>query len=100
MCVCVCVCVCHLLLEVPPLLLVHQDQVEVVADTELLVDIPHGGREVVAGQEETDGDGLPSHWSTVHDLILSNLFILSVDVGRCVSVYVCVCVCVCVWVGE
>lgn len=48
----------HLLLEVAPLLLVNQHQVEVVAHRELLVDVPHGGRELVARQEEADGDGL------------------------------------------
>lgn len=48
----------HLLLEIASLLVVDQHQVEVVAHRELLVDIPHGGGELVARQEEPDGDGL------------------------------------------
>lgn len=48
----------HLLLEVAPLLLVYQHQVEVIAHRELLVDVPHGGRELIPCQEEPDRDGL------------------------------------------
>ena len=48
----------HLLLEVAALLVVDEHQVEVVAHGELLVDVPHGGCELVARQEEADGDGL------------------------------------------
>ena len=46
----------HLLLEVPPLLLVHQNQVDIVTNREFLVDVPHGGREVVPTQEQTNGN--------------------------------------------
>lgn len=48
----------HLLFEVAPFLLVYQHQVEIVAHGELLVDVPHGGGELVARQEEPDRDGL------------------------------------------
>lgn len=48
----------HLLFEVAPFLLVYQHQVEVIAHRELLIDIPHGGSELVACQEEPDRDGL------------------------------------------
>lgn len=48
----------HLLFEVAPFLLVYQHQVEVIAHRELLVDVPHGGSELVACQEEPDRDGL------------------------------------------
>lgn len=48
----------HLLFEVAPFLLVDQHQVEVIAHRELLVDVPHGGGELVARQEEPDWDGL------------------------------------------
>ena len=74
----------HLLLEVPPLFFVNEYQVEIVPHTELLVDVLHRGREVVAGEEESDGNGLPSHWSSVHNLIFGYLLIFSIDVGSCV----------------
>ena len=48
-----------LLLEVSPLFLVHQHQVEVVAHAELLVDVTHGRVQVVARQEQANGNGLP-----------------------------------------
>ena len=38
-------------------------------DGELLVDIPHGGGQVVAGEEHSDRDALSSHWGAVHDLV-------------------------------
>lgn len=48
----------YLLFEVPSVLLIHQHQVEEVADWELLVHISHSGGQVVTGQEEADGNGL------------------------------------------
>lgn len=48
----------HLLFEIAPFLLVYKHQVEVIAHRELLVDVPHGGGELVASQEEPDWDGL------------------------------------------
>ena len=50
--------VVHLLFEVPPLLLVHQNQVDIVTNRELLVDVPHGGRQVIPTQEQANGNGL------------------------------------------
>lgn len=41
----------HLLFEVAPLLLVDQHQVQVVAHGELLVDVSHGGSQIITGQE-------------------------------------------------
>lgn len=38
----------HLLFEVASFLLVYQHQVEIIAHRELLVDVPHGGGELVA----------------------------------------------------
>ncbi len=73
--------------EVSPLLLIHQHEVEVVANTELVVNVPHRGCEVIAYQEQTDGDGLPPHWGTIHDLILAHLLVLSVDIRSCVYVW-------------
>lgn len=74
----------YLLLEVPSLLLIYKHQVEVVPHTELLVDIFHGWCEVIAGQEKPNGNGLPTNWSTIHDLILSYLLVFCVNVGSCV----------------
>lgn len=51
-------CVPYLLLEVAPLLLIYEHQVEVVAHRELLVGVFHGRRHLIAGQEQPDGDGL------------------------------------------
>lgn len=50
--------VLHLLFEVSPVLLIHQHQVKEVPHRELLVDVPHGGCQVVASQKQTDGNGL------------------------------------------
>ena len=47
----------HLLFEVASLLLIDQNQVEVIPDGELLVDVPHGGRQFIPTQEQTYGDG-------------------------------------------
>lgn len=41
----------HLLFEVAPLLLVDQHQVQVVSHRELLVDVSHGGSQVITSQE-------------------------------------------------
>ena len=49
----------YLLFEVAPLLLVDQNQVQVVAHRELLVDVSHGRCHLVAGQKQPDWDGLP-----------------------------------------
>lgn len=48
----------YLLLEIAPLLLIDENQVEVVAHRKLLVDVPHGRRHLVARKEQPDGDGL------------------------------------------
>ena len=46
----------HLLFKVAPLLFINEHQVEVIADTELLVDISHGRRQIIASQEQTNGN--------------------------------------------
>ena len=48
----------HLLLEVPPVLLVDENEVEVISRAELLVHVPERRREVEAAQEEPYGDRL------------------------------------------
>lgn len=48
----------HLLFEVAPLLFINQHQVQVVAHRKLLVDVSHRGGQVVASQEQPDGNGL------------------------------------------
>lgn len=47
-----------LLFEVTPLLLVHQYQVEVIANRELFIDVPHRRRQFIAAEEEADWNGL------------------------------------------
>jgi len=73
------------LFKVPPLLFVNQYQVEVVADTELLVDVTHGGREVIASQEQANGNGLACReWSP--DREYSNM---ETRIWRCGEVEIC-----------
>lgn len=47
----------HLLFEVAPLLFINQHQIQVVAHWKLLVDVSHRGGQVVASQEQPDGNG-------------------------------------------
>ena len=75
-------CPC-LLLEVTSLFFVNEDKVQVIADAEFLVDVSHGGREVIAGQEQAYGDGFPTHGGSIHDLVLGYGVVLSVDVWCC-----------------
>ena len=75
--------VAHLLFKVSSLFFINQDQVEVVPHTELFIDVLHGRREVIAGQKQANGNGLPSDRSSIHDLILGYLLILCVDVWSC-----------------
>merc|ERR1711937_457041 len=67
-----------LLLEVKAVLLVDEHQVEVVFDRELVVHCLVGGGEVEAIEEETDGDGLPTHGRAIHDLELGDRLALVV----------------------
>ena len=48
-----------LLFEVPPVLLVDEDEVEVVPYAELLVHLAESRRELEAAQEQPYRDGLP-----------------------------------------
>ena len=50
--------VSHLLFEVPPLLLVHQNQVDIVTNRKLFVYVSHGRREFIATQEQANGNRL------------------------------------------
>lgn len=73
----------HLLFEVSPIFLIHENQVKEVLDGELLVDVTHGRREVVPRQEHPDRDTLASHWGSVHDLVLGNSLVLRERVRTC-----------------
>lgn len=44
----------HLLLEVSPVFLINQDQIDVIPHRELLVYVLHGRGQVVAAQEQAD----------------------------------------------
>ena len=63
-----------LLLEVATILLVHEHQVQVVLDAELVVDVAVRRRElpVDAREEQAHGDTLPPHRRAVHDLELDH----------------------------
>ena len=74
----------YLLLEVPSLFLVDQHQVEVVAHTEFLVDVLHGWSEVIASQEQPDGNGFPTNGCTIHYLVFGYLLVFCIDIGSCV----------------
>jgi hypothetical protein len=45
-------------LEIPPVLFIHQHQVQVIPRREFLIDVPEGGREFESAEEEPDGDRL------------------------------------------
>ena len=49
----------YLLLEVPPVLLVDEDEVEVVARAELLVHVAERRRQIEPAEEQADRDRLP-----------------------------------------
>lgn len=57
-----------LLLEVAPVLLIHQDEIQKVFDAEAVVHVFHGGGKIVGRQEKTDGDDLATSRRPVHDL--------------------------------
>lgn len=57
-----------LLLEVPPVFLVDQNQIKIVARAKLLVDVAEGRCQFKASEEESDGDRFTANGSTVHDL--------------------------------
>mmetsp|Transcript_9119 Transcript_9119/g.35591 ORF Transcript_9119/g.35591 Transcript_9119/m.35591 type:complete len:366 (+) Transcript_9119:1141-2238(+) len=59
-----------LLLEIPPVLLVHQHQVEVVLDAEPVAHVLVRGRQVVRRQEQPHRYALPPDGRAVHDLVL------------------------------
>lgn len=76
-----------LLLEIPPILLINQHEVQVVAGTELLVDVAESWGEVKAAEEEADGDGLPAYGRAVHDLELGDRLALVVLVRWCAGCF-------------
>mmetsp|Transcript_20229 Transcript_20229/g.50586 ORF Transcript_20229/g.50586 Transcript_20229/m.50586 type:complete len:303 (-) Transcript_20229:133-1041(-) len=70
-----------LLLEVPPVLLIHQHQVKVVFHTEPVGHVFVGGREVVGRQEQPHRNALPTHGSAIHNLVFGDGLTLVVRVG-------------------
>lgn len=50
-----CLQVCYLLFKVSSVLFIYQHQIKEVAYRELLVDIPHGGCQVISCKETEDG---------------------------------------------
>lgn len=68
----------HLLLEIPPILLINQHQVQIISRAEPLVHIPERRRQVEAAQEQPDRYRLSSYRRTVHDLELRDRLALVV----------------------
>ena len=58
----------NLLLEVPPVLLVDEDEVEVISRAELLVHVPECWREVEPSKEQAYRDRLACAQQSAHDL--------------------------------
>ena len=71
-----------LLLEIPPVLLVNQHQVQVIPRRKLLVDVAERRRELEPAEEEPDRYRLAPHRRAVHDLKLGDGLGLVVQVGR------------------
>jgi hypothetical protein len=65
-----------LLLEVPPVFLVHQHQVYMVLHAESFIYILVGRSQVRRCQVEPDRDALALHWSSVHHLKLRQVLLL------------------------
>ena len=61
-----CRCCMYLLLEVASVLFINQHQVEVIAHRELFVDLPHRRRQIVAAEEQADGDGFSCRHHKMH----------------------------------
>jgi len=55
------------LFEVSPSVIINQDETEVVASGEFLVDVFESRSEVESAEKETDWDGFASNRSPVHD---------------------------------
>ena len=70
-----------LLAEVPPVVNVDEDEVEVVAHAELVVHVAVRGRELVGAEVEADGNNLAAHGGAVHDLELGDVVALIEGVG-------------------
>jgi len=70
-----------LLLEIPPILLIDQYQIQVIPRRELLVHVSEGWSELEATEEQSDGDSLASDWCAIHDLELGDGLGLVVEVG-------------------
>ena len=65
-----------LLFEVSSLFFVHQNQIQVIADRKLFVDIFHGWRQLIAGQEEPNRYGLAANGCAVHYLVFGDCLVL------------------------
>ena len=65
-----------MLLEIPPILLVHENQVEVVLQAELISDVPvrRGQSGRYALQKKSNGYAFPLHGSSVHNFKLYHGF--------------------------
>jgi len=71
-----------LLLEVATVILVDEDEVEVILDTEFRLDVPVCRSEIELVEEETDGDALALYRSAIHDLELCECLTLGDEARR------------------
>jgi len=71
-----------LLLEVATVILVDEDEVEVILDTEFRLDVPVCRSEIELVEEEAHGDALSLYGSAVHDLELCECFALGDEAWR------------------
>lgn len=61
-----------LLLEVPPILLIDEYQIQIIPCAELLVDIPERWCQFESSQEQPDWNRLSANWGAVHDFELGD----------------------------
>ena len=71
------------MLEVPPILLVDEDEIEVVAGAEFLDDVSERGRQLKAAKKEANGNCLSSDRRAIHDLEFGDGLGLIVLIWRC-----------------
>lgn len=70
------------LLEIPPGVLIDQDQTQIVARAKLFVDLSEGGRQVKAAEEQADRDGFAARGAAIHNLKAHQRLAFVILVGR------------------
>lgn len=73
----------NLLFKISTVLLIDQNQVQIVANRELLVYVTHRRSQIVSIEEEPDWNGFASHWCTVHNLKFGDSLVFIECVWSC-----------------